>query len=234
MKDLSLLGHLEELRGRILKAFGIFILACVLVYQSIDPILDFVIKPVGKLVFTYPSEAFLARLALTCWGGLFVAFPYILYQIWQFVSLALTEKERKYVAIFLPLSLAFFVLGILFSYFVMVPVSMNFFLSFASESMVPMITVNQYVSYIGNMLFAFGIVFELPVVLLFLTKIGIATPAFLIHFRPYVIVTIFIVSAVLTPPDIISQLLMAIPLLILYELGIIASKVAYPVKEVKL
>src|SRR3989338_10490099 len=140
-KELSLLGHLEELRVRILKALGVFALACLLVYQSIDPILDFVIKPVGKLVFTYPSEAFLARIALTCWGGLFVAFPYILYQIWQFVSLALTEKERKYVAIFLPLSLAFFVLGILFAYFVMVPVSMNFFLSFASESMVPMITV---------------------------------------------------------------------------------------------
>src|SRR3989338_3790060 len=105
-KELSLLGHLEELRVRILKALGVFALACLLVYQSIDPILDFVIKPVGKLVFTYPSEAFLARIALTCWGGLFAAFPHIIFQIWQFVILALTDKVMKYGAFFLPLGIS--------------------------------------------------------------------------------------------------------------------------------
>ena len=230
-KKLSFFDHLEELRFRIIKCLAAFLIASVVFSRYLDPILAFIIEPIGRLVFTYPSEAFLARIALICWGGLIVSFPYILYELWQFVSLGLTAKEKRYILFFGPVSLIFFVLGAVFGYLVMVPMSMQFFLGFASDWMIPMITVNQYVSYVGNMIFAFGIVFELPVVLLFLTKIGIATPAFLTQKRPYMIVGIFIVSAVLTPPDIASQLLMAVPLLVLYEIGVVVAKIVYRFKD---
>ena len=133
--------------------------------------------------------------------------------------------------IFGPLSLVCFLAGVAFGYGVMIPMSMQFLLSFASDTMVPMLSVNKYISYTGSMVFAFGIVFELPLVLLFLTKIGIATPAFLMQERKYALVIILIVSAILTPPDVLSQFLMAGPLVVLYEIGIVVSKFTYRTKS---
>ena len=219
--SLSLFGHLDELRTRLIICLAAFFVATCLAFYFSDPLLAFIIKPVGYLVFTAPSEAFLARMTLTFLGGFLFSFPIIIYQIWQFVAVGLKDNERKYIVFFAPLSLIFFILGVLFGYFVMIPFALRFLLSFSTNNIVPMITVNNYISFIGTWVVSFGVVFELPLVLMFLAKIGIATPEFLRQYRRHAIIVILIVSAILTPPDVVSQLLMAVPLVILYEIGIL-------------
>ena len=225
--DLSFFEHLDELRVRLIKSLGAVIIAACFFYAFIDRTLAWVIKPVGKLVFTSPADAFMARLTLTIFGGFLLALPVVLYQIWRFVAAGLQEKEARTILIFGPASLGLFFLGGLFAYFVAVPMSMNFLLSFSSELMVPMITVKSYISFVGSFILSFGVVFELPLILMFLTKIGIATPAFLVQKRRHAIVIILIVSAILTPPDCVSQLIMAVPLMVLYEVGVLVSKLTY-------
>ncbi len=225
--EFTFLEHIDELRSRILKSLLVFVVLACILYNYVDPILSFAIKPIGKVIYTSPTDAFMAKINLTLLGSLFLSLPFLLYQIWQFVAVGLKGKERKAVAVFGPLSLLFFMVGILFGYFIAVPISLKFLLSFSTDQMVAMITVNNYISFIGSMVLAFGIIFELPLVLMFLTKIGIATPAFLIHYRRHAIVAIMIISAIFTPPDVITQFIMAIPLLVLYELGILFSKWSY-------
>ena len=233
-KPLNFFEHLDELRGRLIKCVVVFIAASCVVYGCAGDILYFLIEPVGRVVFTSPAEAFVSYMMLSLFGGLFLSIPYILYHIWQFVSVGLTQPERHFVIIFMPLSLIFFICGCAFAYFVMLPVMMKFFLSFASSTMVPMISVGKYISFVGNTILSFGIVFELPLVIAFLAKIGIATPAFLIEKRKLAVVLIFVVSALLTPsPDCVSQILMAIPLLILYELSIIFCRFTYKMDAAK-
>lgn len=219
--------HYEELRSRLIKAIAAFLFFSCLFYAVIDEALGILAKPVGILIFTTPAEAFVTRIMLTLFGGFFLALPVILYQIWRFIASGLKEHELRYVRIFGPCSLLLFLSGALFAYFVIVPVSVRFLLGYANEFIVPMITIKNYVSFVGTMLLAFGIVFELPLALMFLAKIGVATPAFLIQKRKYAIVIILIISAVITPPDVITQIMMALPLVALYEVGIIASKCVY-------
>ncbi len=219
--------HLDELRGRLLRSAGVFIVALFIFYAFSDRVLKWVIIPAGKLYFTAPSDAFMAQMILTVFGGLFLSLPYILFEIWQFVGLALKEEEKKNIFYFLPLSIGLFALGVVFAYFAIIPLIYQFFLSFSSDILQPMITVKNYISFIGNMTLAFGVVFQLPLILIFLAKIGIATPEFLIQKRRHAIVLILVVSAVVTPPDIVSMMLMTIPLMILYEIGVMAVKFQY-------
>ena len=225
--NLSFLEHLDELRGRLIKSCLAVVITTGIFYFFLDQTLTFMIKPVGKVVFTSPFDAFMARLTLLFFGGLFLALPYVIYQIWQFVAEGLSEEEKKYIRIFAPASFILFALGLLFAYLIVIPTTIRFLLSYASEQIIPMITVKSYISFIGTFMLSFGVIFELPLIILFLTKIGIATPAFLVQKRRHAIVLIFIVSAILTPPDVISQLMMAIPLVVLYELGVIFSKLTY-------
>lgn len=226
-KKLSLVEHLEELRSRIIKSVVFIIVGIFGTYAFVDSLLPALIEPVGKLVFIAPQEAFVARLKIAFFGGLFLSSPFVLYQIWQFVSGGLNQRERKYIRIFGPLSFIFFIFGVCFCYFIITPISMKFLLGFASDFMEPMITVSKYISFVGTLTLTFGVVFELPLVTLFLTKIGIITPRFLTERRKQAVVVMFILSAILTPPDVITQCFMAVPLLFLYELGIIFSKAAY-------
>ena len=226
-KRALLTEHLEELRNRIIKSLIFVIIASCLVYSSIGKILPHLVKPVGKLVFLAPQEAFLTNIKLAFFLGLFLALPFVLYHIWRFVSSGLKPRERKYCLIFGPFSFIFFLLGSSFGYFLIVPIGMGFLLEFANEYLVPMLSISKYVSFVGTLTFAFGLVFQLPLVLLFLTKIGVVTPRFLSSHRKHAIVIIFIVSASLTPPDVVTQVLMAVPLILLYELGLIFSKFAY-------
>lgn len=226
-KSLSLVGHLEELRSRLIKTV-VFVLVCFFgAYAFVDALLPVLIAPVGRLVFIAPQEAFVARIKIAFFVGLFIASPFILYQAWQFVSGGLNEREQKYIRIFGPLSFVFFVLGVCFCYFIITPISVKFLLGFSCELMEPMITVSKYISFVGTLTLMFGVVFELPLVTLFLTKIGVVTPTFLMEKRKQAIVIMFVLSAVLTPPDVITQCFMAVPLFLLYELGIIFSKAAY-------
>jgi sec-independent protein translocase protein TatC len=226
-KELTLVEHLNELRSRTIKSV-VFIIACsAALYNYINIILPILTKPAGKLVFIAPQEAFIANIKIAFFAGIFVSSPYVLYQIWQFVSVGLNPKERKYTLIFGPLSFIFFISGCAFSFFIILPLGMKFLLGFASDFVSPMITVDKYISFAGTLILAFGTVFQLPLITVFLTKVGLVTPKFLSRKRKHVIVLIFIAAAILTPPDVVTQCLMALPLLVLYELGVALSAFVY-------
>jgi len=232
LKDLSFFGHMDELRNRLIKSAVAVVISAGIVSIYIDEILEFIIKPVGKLVFTSPTDAFVAQIILIFLGGFLLALPIVLYQAWRFLATGLKEQERTYIAIFAPFSILLFIVGALFAYTVAIPISFQFLLGFSSEYIVPMITIKSYISFVGTMILAFGVIFELPIVLIFLTKIGIATPAFLEQKRKHAIVLIFIMSALITPPDIITQVILSVPLIVLYEIGIICSKMVSLGKDV--
>ena len=226
-KEASFFDHLDELRGRLIKSVLAVIAAGGFFYLFIDQALEIIIKPVGRIVFTSPGDAFTARVMLAFLGGFFLALPVILFQVWRFVAGGLKEHEIRYIRFFGPCSLVLFFFGGIFAYFVFIPISVRFLLSFSTASIVPMITIKNYMSFVVTMLLAFGVIFELPLILMFLTKLGIATPEFLVQKRRHAIVIILIVSAFLTPPDCVTQLIMAAPLMALYEAGIIVSKLTY-------
>ncbi len=228
---LSFYDHLKELIQRLVKAALAILIASCFVYAYIDKILRVVLKPVGTVVFTSPSDAFVARVTLALYMGALIAMPVVLYQVWQFVGTGLKEREKYYIRLYGPLSLFFFFTGAIFAYFVVVPFTVKFLLSFSSDQIKPMITIENYISFVGTMLFSFGVTFELPLILLFLAKLGIATPEFLQQKRRHAIVLILIVSAIMTPPDLISLWVMSGPLIILYEVGIIITRFNYRNKK---
>ncbi|MBN1869127.1 MAG: twin-arginine translocase subunit TatC [Candidatus Omnitrophica bacterium] len=225
--DLSFFAHYEELRIRLIKCVIAFLVSSCLFYAVVDKVLAYIVKPVGQLVFTAPGEAFIARIMLALLGGLFLSLPVVLYQVWRFVAEGLKEHEARYARVFAPCSLLLFIIGGLFAYFIAVPVSLRFLLSFSSSLIVPMITIKNYISFVGTMLLAFGMIFELPLVLMFMAKVGMVSPAFLAQRRRYAIIIILTVSAIMTPPDVVTQLIMAVPLILLYEVGIIAARLVF-------
>lgn len=204
---------------------GVFICCAVVCFYSAEHILDWIIKPAGTLVFTAPGGGFNAVMTITLVMAFLISFPFTIYQIWAFVKNALKPQEKHFVFIFGPLSLLFFVAGVAFAYGVAIPMSYKFLLGFASPSMMPMITVDNYLGFVGNFVIIFGVTFELPLIIAFFAMIGIATPEFLRQKRRYAVMGILILAAVLTPPDIMSQLLLAVPLLVLYEVGIIFARI---------
>lgn len=227
---LALSEHLEELRCRLIKSIVCIIIFSGLIYNFVNIILASLTRSVGKLVFIAPQEAFVTSIKLAFFGGLFVSSPFVIYQIWKFISRGLMPAERKYSLFFGPFSFIFFIAGAAFSYFLVVPIGVRFLLGFATDYLTPMISVSKYVSFVGTLIFAFGMIFQLPLVLLFLTKIGIVTPNFLRQKRKHAVVLIAVLAAVLTPPDVVTQVLMIVPLVLLYETGVIFSKIAYKKK----
>ena len=220
-RRLPLVEHLEELRKRIIICLvSVFILA-LLSYFYAETILALLMKAVGELVFIAPQEAFIAYLKIALFSGLFLSLPVILYQVWKFVSAGLLCKERKYLLIYGPLSFLLFLVGAAFSYQVVLPLGLKFLIDrYSTATLQPMISVSKYISFVGMFLLAFGIVFELPLVILFLVKIGLVSPQSLRRRRKEVIAITFILAAVMTPPDIFTQILLAIPILLLYEISL--------------
>ncbi len=223
----SFFAHLDELRRRILTSLAVFFLAVLVCFNFSGQLLSWLIRPAGHLIFTAPGEAFGAHVTVAVTAGFVLSFPFILYQLWMFAAAALKPHERRFIVFFGPLSLLFFLSGVAFAFFVAVPMAYRFLMGFASSDLVPMVSVGNYMSFLGNMVVAFGVAFELPLVMAFLAKIGIATPEFLRQKRRHAIIVILIVAAILTPPDVMSQLLLAVPMLALYELGIIFTRIFY-------
>jgi sec-independent protein translocase protein TatC len=223
----SFFQHIEELRSRLIKSAGAFVLAFCLCYNFVGKLIPKLIAPAGHLVFTAPADAFSAYMTVGAVMALTIASPYIVYQIWAFIGGALKPSEKKFVLIFAPLSLLFFLSGGAFAYFIAVPRAYKFLMSFSSEYLIPMVTVKNYFGFLGHMIVAFGVAFELPLILAFLAKIGIASPAYLRHIRRHAIIAILIAAALLAPPDIISMLILAVPLMILYEVGIVFTGIFY-------
>ncbi len=173
-----------------------------------------------------PLEAFLVKLKASFYAGFVLASPVIFYQLWKFISVGLKKKERRAILFYFPVSILLFLTGISFAYFIMLPTGLYFLIAVAGGSLKPMLTISQYTSLVILLSLVFGIVFELPLVVLFLTKIGIVSPELLAEKRKYAFIGIFIVSALFTPPDVFTQLMMGIPGIILYEVSIWLSRVA--------
>jgi sec-independent protein translocase protein TatC len=174
------------------------------------------------------SGQFMTHMYISAVAGFILAFPYILWEIWRFVSPAMKEKEQKYSRGGILISTFLFMIGILFSYFIIVPLTVNFLGTYSVSAAVHnQISLNSYISTVVSLTFSVGVVFELPILIYFLTKIGIVTPDFLKKNRRYMYVIILIVAAIITPPDVFSQIMVAIPLTALYELSIVVSKRVY-------
>ncbi len=224
VKKLTFIEHLEELRARILKSIIFIIVVSAILYAFTDVILGFMVRPVGRLVFISPPEAFITTIKIALFGGLFLSSPFVLYEVWQFISAGLGKAERGYALLFGFFSFILFLAGCFFGYFIIVPIGMEFLLGFGSDFVSPMISVGRYVSFVGILTLAFGMAFQLPIAILFLSKIGVVTPRYLSRNRKYAIVIMFIAGAIFTPPDVITQCLLALPLLLLYELSILLSR----------
>jgi len=234
------LSHLEELRQRLIYiaiALGVGFGICYFFAEELFLLLVLPLKanlPEGdRLIFTNLPEMFFTYLKCAFVGGIMLVSPIIFYQLWMFVAPGLYQKEKKYVIPFVVSSTFLFVGGALFGYFVVFPFGFKFFLSFASDTVQALPSVKQYFSFSLKLLIAFGVVFELPVVVFFLSRMGLVTASFLRKKRKYAILLTFVLAAILTPPDVITQAMMAGPLIILYEVGIIIAAVSEKKKKEK-
>lgn len=227
------LGHLAELRERLIAsaiALGIGFAVC---YFFSENLLQFLIEPLkaalpegDHLVYTRLPEMFFIYIKIAFVAGILLTAPFLFYEAWMFVAPGLYKHEKKMVVPFVAFSTILFTGGALFGYFIVFPFGFKFFIGFSSEYIRALPSVEEYLTFSLKLLFAFGIIFELPVVVYFLTKIGLVTTELLKRSRKYSILIAFIVAAILTPPDVVSQILMAGPLIVLYEVGIFVSRFA--------
>lgn len=180
-----------------------------------------------KLVFLAPAEAFWMNIKVAFVAGLILALPLIFYQLWKFISPGLLHKEKRYVVPFILLATSLFLIGAAFCFFIVLPFAMGFLLTYkVGDFLSPMLSVGNYVDFCLKFILAFGAVFELPIVIIFFTRMGIVTPKTLAKNRKYAILLAFVVAAILTPtPDAFNQTLMAVPIIVLYEVGIILSRI---------
>ena len=227
-KSMSFIDHLEELRWRIIKILSSIIFGGILTFFFIDFFLEFLLKPLDNTNSDNPINLqvlsvqgmFIIKWSIALIGGVVLAIPVITFQIWKFISPGLYANERGFVLPLVFFSFVSFLLGIIFSYTILIPYCLNFFASLSGETVLNNFSINHYFSFITWLLLGCGIVFQLPVVSFLLSTIGLLTPAFMRHYRRHAIVVIFILSSFITPPDPVSMLVMAFPLIILYELSI--------------
>lgn len=222
---LTLAEHFEELRRRIIISFVAVMIASIFTFMYVDVIREAVTRPVEEqLIFFGVAEAFMTNIKIALIAALVAAFPVILYQAWSFALPGLESREKKLIILFVLASLCFFFLGVSFAFYVIVPISVRFFMGFATEDLLPMWSYSNYISYVSGIIFAFGMVFQMPIVVFILGKLGLISSDFLKKSRVYAVMAIFVVAAIITPPDVFSQVLMALPMLLLYEISIIAVK----------
>jgi len=230
LTEAPFLDHLEELRWRLIKSVVAIIIGAFVAYYFSDflfEVLWYPLKQVApdlKIHYFRVTEGFTTRIKLSIVAGAIGVSPIVFYQIWKFIVPGLYAKEAKIILPIVFASTFFFLLGAVFCYYVMLPYGLGFFYSQAPAGTEPTLMMGDYLGFILNLILAFGVVFELPVISFFLGRIGILTSAFLAKWRRYAAVIIAVVAAVITPPDFISQLAVGIPLYILYEISIIIVK----------
>ncbi|WP_028766635.1 twin-arginine translocase subunit TatC [Shewanella fidelis] len=226
-----LISHLLELRTKLLRAIGsvLFVFIC-LVYWAND-IYHYMATPLmqalpesSSMIATDVAAPFFAPFKLTLVLSFFVAIPYVLYQVWSFVAPGLYKHEKRLVMPLLASSTLLFYLGIAFAYYIVFPVVFGFFTSVAPVGVEVATDISSYLSFILKLFFAFGLAFEIPVAVVLLCWAGVTTPEDLKEKRPYIVVGAFVIGMLLTPPDIISQTMLAVPMLILFEGGLIAAR----------
>lgn len=225
-------GHLNELRKRLINIFIAIGIGFVASYAFKEKLFDILVHPLitvmktgDTLIFTGLPEAFFTYLKVAFLTGIMLAAPVIIYQFWMFVAPGLYEKERRILIPIVFLSSVFFIGGSLFGYFLVFPWGFKFFLGFATETIRPLPSMKEYLSFSAKLLLAFGLVFELPLVLTFLARLGLVSVDFLKKNRKYALLLFFAGAAILTPPDVVTQIMMAFPLMILYEISIIGARI---------
>ena len=236
-KDMPFLDHLEELRWRILKSLASVFIFTIITFPFTGILLNFLTYPndrlsnPAKMIFLKPTGMLIVRLEIAIAVGIIISIPVLFFQLWKFVTPGLLKKEKKY---FLP-SLFFtticFLIGTAFAYFVLIPTVLPFLFGMGTDTIQPTININDYMSFVLRLILIAGLIFELPVLSFFLSRIGILSPNFMKKYRRYGIVLVFIFSALVTPPDPMSQVLMAFPLLFLYQISIWVSKIGYKMKK---
>lgn len=260
-KEMSFLDHLEVLRWLLIRSTVAILIGAILTFSFKNFLFDTVLFGPSKvdfvtyrylcelgektnnqnlcikeLPFTIISNSMQGQFSTHIWislvAGIILAFPYILYEIWRFISPALYKKEKKYAASFIIISTILFFIGVLFGYYVISPLSIQFLVSYrVSDIVLNYIPISSYFSVLRSSVLASGIMFELPIIIYFLSKFGIVTPTFLRTYRKHAIVVVLILSAIITPPDILSQILVTIPVLFLYEISIFISAAIYKKNE---
>jgi sec-independent protein translocase protein TatC len=229
-QEMSLVAHLIELRGRLLRAVLAIVVAFVAVFPFARPIYNWLAQPLlarlpagGSMIATGVTTPFFIPMKVAGLVALLLALPMVLYQAWAFVAPGLYAHEKRWVAPLILVSTGLFVAGMAFAYYAVMPMVFGFVTAVAPEGVAVMTDIASYFDFVLGLFVAFGVTFEVPVLVVVLIKVGLVTVAKLREWRPYVIVGAFVVGAIFTPPDVISQLMMAIPLWLLYELGIVVG-----------
>ena len=246
-KESSFVDHLTELRSRLLKSIIYIFIFFVISYTFADNIYSFLVQPYEdavkrdelnrRLIFTALHETLITYLKVAFFAAIFVGSPVLLIQIWKFIAPGLYKNEKKALLPYLVATPTLFLLGGMLVYYLVMPLAIKFFLSFETSAQLNTLPiqleakVNEYLSLIMRLIFAFGISFQLPVLLTLLARVGFVNSAYLKKRRKYVVVIIFALAAILTPPDPITQIGLGIPLLILYELSILSVKFIEKKKE---
>ena len=227
----SISNHLLELRNRLLKVIVLFVIFSIIGIPFASDIYGFVADPLIKLlptgssmIATEVASPFMAPIKLVLYMALLFSMPWLFYQIWMYVSPGLYKNEKSFTGPLMFSTVVLFFSGAAFAFFVVCPIIFIFFIVMAPDSIQVMTDINQYLGFIFKLVFAFGIAFEIPIATILLVKSGITTKASLTKARPYLIILFLVIGMLLTPPDIFSQLFLAIPMWILFELGILISR----------
>ncbi len=229
--DMTFIGHLKELRSRIIRMFlfaGLILICCLpftnYIYAFISAPLMELMPSGSSMIATEVASPFLAPLRVTIYSALIISVPYFFLELWGFVSPGLYKKEKAFVGPLILSSIALFYTGILFAYFVVNPIILNFFISSAPDSIQVMTDINKYLDFVLKLFFAFGFAFEVPIATFLVITTGLVSKDRIKVMRPYVIIGFFVVGMFLTPPDIFSQLFLAIPMWVLFEIGLLVSR----------
>lgn len=222
-KSMTIIHHLEELRKRIIICLVALVITAGFSFSYVDQIRYLLIKPAGSLELIYisPPEALMVNIRLAIISGIIIAMPIFVYHFLAFLMPALYKNEKKMIIPVVFAMIIMFSIGITFAYRIAFPFAIAFFLKFASDDLVAMFSITQYTSFVTQFLLTFGLVFQLPIVFLFLGVLNVVTAPLLRRIRKYMILVIVIGAAIITPPDVVSQLMIAGPLWVLYEIGIV-------------
>ena len=237
--EMPLVEHLIELRDRLLRALAVIALLFLGMFPFANELYTFVSEPLRaylpegtSMIATDVASPFLTPFKLTLILSVFAAMPFILYQVWAFVAPGLYRKERYIVFPIFASSVALFYCGMAFAYFVVFPAVFGFFTQTGPESVTVMTDISRYLDFVLKLFFAFGLAFEIPIATVILIWTGVMTPHGLASKRPYIIIGCFVIAMLLTPPDVISQALLAVPMWLLFEIGVIAGRLIYREKTV--
>ncbi|MBR6013107.1 MAG: twin-arginine translocase subunit TatC [Selenomonadaceae bacterium] len=221
---MSLTAHLEELRSRIIKSLLSIAGGSCITYFFLDEITKFLTQPVGKLYYMQPGEAFFTYLKIDIVTGFLIALPVVFFHVWRFFLPALTRAERAVLGLIVPMSVILFFAGLAFSFFLILPTALKFFMGFSTDDLQTMFSFQNYFDFVIMFVLPFGFVFQLPLIITVLGKIGILTSEFLGKYRRIVFFLSFIVGALVTSPDVFTQVAVAIPVMLLYETGYLIVK----------